>query len=120
RKEVTSMSTAPPAPDHTPTEQQERAGQDEPLTLGDVADLAEILRAARSNASVARLVDDGHVLYGVARSIGHANGSFAGRGDDVRDLFLRVTLSSGLEAFWPVQDLMPEVRHTTFVVDYQP
>lgn len=35
---------------------------------------------------------------------------------DVRDLYLRVTDSAGMDYFWLVKDLMPEVESGYFVV----
>jgi hypothetical protein len=84
------------------------------LNISDACDLAAIIHMAQGTQKVARLLDSGDVVYGTARSIGTENGGFAGGGDDVRDAFLRVTLSGGFEAFWPVSDLLPLVRTGEF------
>ena len=90
------------------------------LTLADAVSLGTVLSAAQRTAPVARLMDNGDVIYGTARSVGDENGNFASERDDVRDCFLRVTTSMGFEAFWPVADLLPLVRSGEFVVDYTP
>lgn len=88
------------------------------LTTIDASSLADIVRAAQGNKSVARLIDD--VLFtGEARSIGTETGTLATRNDDVRDLFLRVTLPGAVDAFWRVSDLMAECSSGTFVIDYR-
>jgi len=77
------------------------------LTMAQVIALADIGHAAERTAKVARALDDGRVIYGTARSVGDENGCTAW-GVDVREQFLRVTTQQGLEAFWPVRDLMAE------------
>jgi len=81
----------------------------ETLTIGDANDLQVVLHAAQTCAKVARAFGNGDVVYGTARSIGTQSGAFLTSDDDVRDGYLRVTTQSGLEAFWPVRDLMREV-----------
>lgn len=90
------------------------------LTIADAVDLAAIIGAAQRTAPVARLMESGDVIYGTARSIGDERGNFLHEDEDVRDGLLRVTSTMGWEHFWPVRDLMPEVRSGEFVVDYQP
>ncbi len=87
------------------------------LTISEAVDLGAIV-SATNWSRVARLID-GHVHVGTARSIGDENGNFAGRNDDVRDCYLRVTLDTGFEAFWLVSELMGEVRSGYFVTNYQ-
>jgi hypothetical protein len=87
----------------------------EVLTIADAIALGEILRMAQSCAKVSRMTIDGDVINGTARSVGHENGAYLTRETDVRDGYLRVTTQSGLEAVWPVRELIPEVQETTFV-----
>lgn len=89
-----------------------------PLTISDSVTLGEICRAVQGSLRVARLLD-GNVLIGTARSIGDANGNFALPDEDVRDCFLRVTLRTGLEAFWNVEELMPLISSGEFVIGYE-
>lgn len=88
-----------------------------PLTVGDAVDLGAVVTAAVTSAPVARANADGTVVYGTARSIGDEHGNFAS--NDVRDCFLRVTTTSGWDMFWPVSDLMAEVRSGLFVPNYR-
>lgn len=92
----------------------------EPLDIGTAVDLATIIGAAQRTAPVARLMTDGEVCYGTARSIGDTRGAFLARDTDVRDAHLRVTTRAGWEAFWPISELLGEVRSGEFVVDYAP
>jgi len=87
------------------------------LTLTEAGNLAEIVNCMQGNPKVGRMID-GHVYVGEARSIGDARGNFDFSGD-VRDQFLRVTLDTGLEAFWPVRDLMAEHLTGYFVPHYE-
>jgi hypothetical protein len=80
------------------------------LTLGEASALGDIVHATEfSDIRVARTAGGGRVLRGRARSIGDASGN-PDYTSDVRDLYLRVTLDSGSDAFWPVSDLIPEYR----------
>lgn len=90
----------------------------EPLSIADVVALDIIVRAASTCAKVARMLEDGTVVYGHARSIGGTSGAFLGPDADVRDAFLRVTTQGGFEAFWPVRDLMPQAATGEFVAPY--
>lgn len=94
---------------------------DRVLTVSEAVGLGMIMQAAQRGAVVARVMDvpDGFV-WGTARSVGDERGVFARPGEDVRDCFLRVTLSSGFEAFWPVTVLVEEYSQSLFVVDYVP
>ena len=89
------------------------------LTTTDAVNLAAIIGAAQRNAKVARLMDDGNVIYGMARSIGTDGGAFDFK-SDARGQFLRVTTRMGMEVFWPVRELMADYQATTFVLDYEP
>lgn len=94
-----------------------------PLTGYDACTLADLVRAAQGNQRVARLMPEGTnaaglVIVGTARCIGDENGNFAGRDDDIRDAFMRVTTLSGFEAFWPMSDLIKEHQQFTFITNY--
>jgi hypothetical protein len=86
------------------------------LTIGDANDLQTILRAAQQCAKVARAMGGGDVVYGTARSIGTASGAFLTSDEDVREGFLRVTTQAGMEAFWPVRELMREAGTGEFAL----
>jgi hypothetical protein len=90
------------------------------LTLSDAVALADIIRAAQSNAPVAYSNDDGAtVVFGQARSVGDERGNFARDDDDVTDLYLRVTTAQGWEAFWPLREIIDAHKVGLFVPDYQ-
>jgi hypothetical protein len=86
------------------------------LTIADAVAIAEILRMAQGCHKVTRLMPDGTLVNGTARSVGHENGAFLSRETDVRDGYLRVTLESGFEAFWPVRDLIEPVQEGEFAI----
>ncbi len=86
------------------------------LTLRDAAALGRIVTAAMEHQRVARGMDNGKVIYGTARSIGDQAGNFATDADDVRCCFLRVTTTTGLEAFWPTRELIEAMHDGTFLV----
>lgn len=86
------------------------------LTTTDAVHLSMVLDAAQRNAHVARLTN-ALVVRGTARSIGDAVGNFAGASQDVRDCYLRVTVSPGIEAFWLVSELMAEIPDGVFGVN---
>jgi hypothetical protein len=54
-------------------------------------------------------------LWSARRAAGDDWGAMASD----RDAYLRVTLATGPEVFWPVADLVTGLRATTFL-DYQP
>lgn len=84
------------------------------FTLSDFGGAEIVLNTATHNSKVARAMDDGRIVEGIARSVGYENGNFA-QGEDVRDLFLRVTSTqTGFDYFWPVRDLMREARQGLF------
>jgi hypothetical protein len=86
------------------------------LSIDDANDLQTILTAAQRCAKVARAFGGGEVIYGTARSIGTQAGAFLTSEDDVRNGYLRVTTQSGLEAFWPVRELMREAGSGEFAL----
>ena len=88
-----------------------------PLTADTALALAIIVTAARSGARVARAVDDGDIIYGTARSIGDYYGAFAAGSDDIRDCYLRVTIDTGWEAFWPMSEIVDAVQAGLFLVN---
>lgn len=89
------------------------------LTISGVISLETIGNAAAWGQKVARVLADGNIVYGTARSIGDANGNFDFE-HDVRAQFLRVTSVSGAEYFWPVAELMGEVTEGMFAVACEP
>jgi hypothetical protein len=88
-----------------------------PLSAQHVLGLAQIVLAARKGQRVARLDEDSNVRVGTARSLGDERGNYMGREDDIRDVYLRVTLLSGFDAYWPVLELLAEIG-SEFVTDY--
>ena len=91
---------------------------DRPLTRSDAVALATIVEAAIHGTYVGRATESGDVMHGTARSIGNQTGGFATERDDIRDEYLRVTLSTGFDAFWPVAELMTEVNSGMFVAPF--
>lgn len=89
---------------------------DRPLTINTVVKLAQIVEAAIYGRKVGRLVHE-YVVEGTARSIGDDQGYHARDTDDIRDCWLRVTTTGGLEAFWPISELLEELGET-FIADY--
>jgi len=87
------------------------------LSLNDLVLLGEIARAAAGCRRVRRLIDGDRLVEGTARSIGDERGNFLASGEDVRDGYLRVTLTSGLEAFWPVMDLVAAMNAGELAID---
>lgn len=78
------------------------------FTIHDATALADIIRAAQGNKHVRRLIDD-RIVEGTARSVGDANFNFALDGEDVRDLFLRVTTVDGWDVGWPLTQLIDDL-----------
>jgi hypothetical protein len=89
------------------------------LTAADATALAAIIEMVIRTDKVARVAPKGHyaegdIIYGTARSLGDENGYFLTNKDDIRDAYLRVTTRGGMEAFWPVKDLVAEFNVDTF------
>lgn len=90
-----------------------------PLTESTVLTLAAIITAAHEGAPVARDTEDGAlagpVQYGTARHIvtDDERAYFAGKDDDIRDCFLRVT-GGFVDHFWPLMRLVTEYQAGTF------
>lgn len=88
------------------------------LTMQEAVTLAAIIDAAQRNAHVGYLTDNGDVVTGTVRSIGDERGNFLRSDEDVRNAYVRITLSSGFEVFRPIGDVAADIRETTFVIDY--
>jgi len=89
------------------------------LTLHDAGCLAAVLSVVDRRAKVGRMIG-GRIYLGEARSIGTQDARFATDPRiDVRDLYVRVTLDTGVEAFWLVSELMAEYPTGHFVPDYE-
>lgn len=86
-----------------------------PLTISETLALGTVVNMAVHGQHVARLLDNGDITQGTARSIGDRNGGYSGPDDDIRDMYLRVTTDSGFEAFWPVSELVEDVKASTFM-----
>lgn len=80
----------------------------------EVMAAAQIIEAARAGKRVARLLPDGYIVRGVARSVGREDFNFDYT-TDVRKLYLRV--SGTVEHAWPMTELMDELATTTFVIE---
>lgn len=87
------------------------------LSYSDAVAIADIVRAAHSGQRVARVFESGEILYGTARSIGDQNGNHASGKDDVRDVHLRVTLTNGFDHYWPMAELVADIKVGNFVVN---
>jgi hypothetical protein len=75
------------------------------MNLTRTMNIAYVVQAAEHSATVRRLVD-GEVVTGTARSIATRGGHFAVDTDDVRELFLHVTVGPlGSELLWPLVEL---------------
>ena len=93
------------------------------LTVSDVTALAYITEAA-SRSAVVRWLDLGDELTvreGTARHIVRgpdpSEWYFIGRETDVRDAYLRVTMTNGFDVALPVRALMSRCREGGFVID---
>lgn len=89
-----------------------------PLTATEVVALAAIVSGAQRFARVSRDLGD-VVVTGTARHLvtDEETAAFPDyRRDDVRDCLLRVTLSTGFEAFWPVSELVVDYAAAMFVI----
>jgi hypothetical protein len=87
--------------------------------------IGRILDAADRHAKVARLTENSLDLeptYGTARALvrDSEHAYFLTERDDVRNAYLWVTTTSGFEAFWPVAELVDDLRVSTLVLDYDP
>lgn len=97
------------------------------LTVPEVEALGAIVNACTRHARVVRLMGDpsasaqgrgdSDIVGGTARAIHSPDTEFLPRvGEDIRDCRLWVTTESGFETWWPISELVPELRATTFVI----
>lgn len=85
------------------------------LTIAELSKLSEVIAAASTNAPVAILDPETmNVDYGQARSVGTETGGLNPVGVDVRDMFLRITMESGVERFERVADLAAGLNDTFY------
>lgn len=90
------------------------------LTIRDAVQLAAIIEAAQ-HGSLLRYVDsEGAVHEGVGRSLGTSTGAFLGSGVDVRDGYLRLTMTStgwaGMDQYMPVSTVLDMLHEATMAV----
>lgn len=86
-----------------------------PLTANDALTLALIARSAQDEVLIRR-VDDrapGGVVVGTARHLVNdaQTCTLLTSAVDIRDALLRVTLRGGMDVFWPVSELIPQLRN---------
>lgn len=81
-----------------------------PLSVSTTISLATIVRWTQTNARLAWLIDGGRINTGTARCVGDQSGNFAGPDDDIRDLFLRITTTTGFELFMPMAEAINRVQ----------
>lgn len=87
-----------------------------PLSPVTVGILHLIVQAAQKGYVVRRLGEDGHVMVGTARHLvtGPDDFRFPREDTDVRDTYLRVTLTGGVDVAWLVSDLVEDSMSTAF------
>ena len=95
----------------------------EKLLLWHVGQLRTLCEAAEQSAKVKFIApgdDSGRILEGTVRHFvrgpGPSEWTFIGSEVDVRDAYLRITLSSGFDVAYPVRDLMESVGNSEFVI----
>lgn len=92
----------------------------EPISISQIFHLYAIVDAASRNAKVRWLGDDGYTIHeGTARHIVQSpdNFGFIGSDQDVRDAYLRITSTTGMEHAVSVRRLMNLVEMGGFAVD---
>lgn len=89
----------------------------DPLTLRDACDIADVVNACQRTARVAWLTDHNDRMEGTMRSVGDERGNFLRADDEVRDAFVRITTSMGMEVFMPMRDAMRLVHKSEMVFD---
>jgi len=92
------------------------------LTIHDVNLLRVVLEAAEQSARVTFIPPGGDdILHGTARHIvrgaAPSEWTFLHGDYDVRDAYLRITLTGGFDAAYPVRALMNSVERGEFVID---
>lgn len=105
--------------DHTVAERNTT----ELLLLRHINQLRTLCEAAEQSAKVKFIAPgdkEGRIREGTARhfvrGVDPSQWMFLGRDIDVRDSYLRITLSNGLDAVYPVRDLMQSVENNEFVI----
>ena len=91
----------------------------EPLNVDQAVALGAVVNAVQRKAKVARLIENGDVVIGTARSVGDINGAYAASHEDVRDCYLRVTAVAGFECFWPIRQLIEDYSTGVLVLNYK-
>jgi hypothetical protein len=93
-----------------------------PLSARDASHLGSLVDASRRHAKVARVIGNDDPVYGIARALVRdpENAYFLTGKDDVRGAYLWVTTRNGFETFWPVAELVQDLEHSTFIIDYEP
>jgi hypothetical protein len=100
-----------------------------PLSADEASRLGSLVDASRRHAKVARVPTTGggdllsdEPVYGTARALVRdpQNAYFLTGKDDVRNAYLWVTTTRGMEMFWPVAELVQDLAFSTFVIDYEP
>ena len=90
------------------------------LPLHEAGNLIGVMESIHGdNTKVGRMID-GRIFIGEARCFVSSPDCTLNAGEDVRDLFLRVTLDAGGgDAFWLVSDLMADYASGYFVTHYE-
>ena len=93
------------------------------LTIHDASVLGEIARAVEGKVKIARARPDGNVVIGIVRMVNESaeRPFFPGPDVDVRDCCLWITPVKGgiFEQWWPIAELVEEIRTGRCVLDYQ-
>jgi hypothetical protein len=99
------------------------------LGINEASRLSDLISAAERHAKVGRLIRQGdsdpldsEPVYGTIRAFVRdpETAYFLTDKDDVRDAYLWVTTRGGMEAFWPVSELLDDVRVGYLALDYEP
>jgi hypothetical protein len=91
------------------------------LGISEAGRIGDILGAAERKAKVGRMTAAGIVTGTVRALVKDAqNAYFLTERDDVRDAFLWVTTTGGMEAFWPLYELVDELRTGDLALDWEP
>jgi hypothetical protein len=89
-----------------------------PFTLSDSVAIEPVMYAATHKCGVRRYID-GEIVSGTARHLVRSpeDFTFSDPRGDVRDAYLRVTLTSGFDVAWLVSDLMNAYGAGEFALD---
>lgn len=95
---------------------QERRGTT--LTLRDTVTLATIIEACQHNAFVRwqPAKAGGLLLEGTLRCVGDENGCALRADEDVRDAYVRITTTGGMEVFMPIVEAVNLHRSGLFAI----